>query len=649
MMNFKNKIGKKTILYCLVSFSMLGLPSCSDDYDDAWIKETTQELENRVAALEEWQKSVNKDISSLQDLIAALEDKDYVTGITPLGDGKGYVISFLKSGDITIKNGEKGDKGDTGAAPNISAKQDADGKYYWTINGEWLLDDNNNKMPVTGEKGDKGDQGESGLTPHIGDNGNWWIGTTDTGIKAKGENGQDGKDAIAPIVRINPTTNEWEISTDGGSIYNSTGIKATGEKGDAFFENVDNTNQNYVVITLKNGEVIKLPKITDGVYVAEAGGLLDAVRDAGIDPYTVTKLKIAGTLNDTDFGILNGIFKSLILLDLENVDITILPEFALQEMPFETVILPKGLKEIGKGAFYSCTSLRTLDIPESVDSLGKWMVEKCSNLETVRLHNGLKKLTQSTFFRCGISSIHIPRTVTEIPAYCFSECSNLKQIYLHNEITSIGEGAFKDCYALEQFTVPQGVTVLSLHVMSNCTNLNRVNLHEGITSIEAAAFENCKSLRTVVTPEFSKEGKSPEQLPKSLKSLETRAFAETALETISLGSTQITMIDAFTFKGCKYATSVHLPETLRQINLSAFESSGIKYISIPPKVVSIGDKVFAECHNLMEVKACRTGLAPTIREHTFPDNAKENCVLRYPEGSDYSSWTQYFKKSETIK
>ena len=31
--------------------------------------------------------------------------------------------------------------------------------------------------------------------PHIGNNGNWWIGTTDTGIKAQGEKGVNGASA----------------------------------------------------------------------------------------------------------------------------------------------------------------------------------------------------------------------------------------------------------------------------------------------------------------------------------------------------------------------------------------------------------------------------------------------------------------------
>lgn len=50
-------------------------------------------------------------------------------------------------------------------------------------NGEFIGD--------KGAKGDKGDTGSAGDTPYIKD-GNWWIGTTDTGIAAQGPQGQDG-------------------------------------------------------------------------------------------------------------------------------------------------------------------------------------------------------------------------------------------------------------------------------------------------------------------------------------------------------------------------------------------------------------------------------------------------------------------------
>ena len=278
-----------------------GLPSCSDDYDDSELRNNLENLEDRITALEEWQKSVNTNIQSLQSIVSALENRNFITGVTPLmenGKETGYTITFQSGSPIIIRHGkdgvdgedgtdgQNGTDGKDGSTPVIGVAKDSDGVYYWTVDGEFLLD-GDKKIPVTGPEGDKGDAGDDGITPHIGENGNWWIGTTDTGIKAQGEQGPSGitphigengnwwigttdtgikaqgakgDDAIAPQVQINATTNEWEISTDGGKNWKSTGIKATGEKGDrgdaVFVENgVDYTSDpDNVIFTLADGK-----------------------------------------------------------------------------------------------------------------------------------------------------------------------------------------------------------------------------------------------------------------------------------------------------------------------------------------------------------------------------------------------------------
>jgi hypothetical protein len=94
-----------------------------------------------------------------------------------------------------------------------------------------------------GIQGLQGPKGEDGLTPYIGDNDNWWIGETDTGVKAKGEDGKDGDAAsIGSLISIDATTGTWVI--DG----KDTGIKARGEDGLALDEhhNADlGTNTNF--------------------------------------------------------------------------------------------------------------------------------------------------------------------------------------------------------------------------------------------------------------------------------------------------------------------------------------------------------------------------------------------------------------------
>ena len=47
---------------------------------------------------------------------------------------------------------------------------------------------------MDGKDGQDGAPGADGITPHIGVNGNWYLGETDTGVKAEGQDGLDCKD-----------------------------------------------------------------------------------------------------------------------------------------------------------------------------------------------------------------------------------------------------------------------------------------------------------------------------------------------------------------------------------------------------------------------------------------------------------------------
>lgn len=64
--------------------------------------------------------------------------------------------------------------------------------------------------------------GLNGITPHIGDNGNWWIGTTDTGVHAQGEKGEQGENGLTPYIGAN---GNWFV----GDV--DLGVKAQGEQG----------------------------------------------------------------------------------------------------------------------------------------------------------------------------------------------------------------------------------------------------------------------------------------------------------------------------------------------------------------------------------------------------------------------------------
>ena len=155
----------QSFFYALLSFIVsISLNSC---YDDTAIYSMLQDHESRIYELEQLCNKFNTNISSLQTALTAIQDNDYITSVNPISEnGKqvGYTISFAKSPSITIyhgadgkngangengkngengengKNGENGENGKDGHTPVVGISKDTDGIYYWTLNGEWLLD-----------------------------------------------------------------------------------------------------------------------------------------------------------------------------------------------------------------------------------------------------------------------------------------------------------------------------------------------------------------------------------------------------------------------------------------------------------------------------------------------------------------------------
>lgn len=124
---------------------------------------------NRIESIEAWITSLENDVQTIQTLIVALESNVAVSSVNETDDG--YEIVFSNGQTITISDG----------ISTEIAVIEVDGTFYWTLNGEPILDGNGNMIQASAD------------TPYIKD-GNWWIGSTDTGVQAQGNDGADGKD-----------------------------------------------------------------------------------------------------------------------------------------------------------------------------------------------------------------------------------------------------------------------------------------------------------------------------------------------------------------------------------------------------------------------------------------------------------------------
>lgn len=190
------------------------------------LEDRIEEVEGRVDALEALCLKLNTDITALQTLVQAQTEANiYISNVEDVENG--YKITFSNGKTYVIQDGEKGskgDKGEEGAAPVVSVRQDsADGGYYWTLNGEWLL--------VDGAK-----------------------------VSALG---------VTPQLRINGEAGNWEVSYDGGSTWDT--VAAAYDKS---HEITISQDENAVYFRLTDGTVFTVNKaIAYKFFVEQTEGI----------------------------------------------------------------------------------------------------------------------------------------------------------------------------------------------------------------------------------------------------------------------------------------------------------------------------------------------------------------------------------------
>ncbi len=250
---------KRIFRTALIALAAAAASACSM-YDDTEIRDRLDGIDDKIASLEETVKGINSDIDALRQIVNALQQNVTIDRVEAGTDG--YVIYFSDGTTAVITNGKDGVN-----APVISvAKDETDGLWYWTIDGEWLV--------VDGQR-----------------------------IRAQGIDGEDGKpgeDAIAPQVRINPDTRMWEISVDGGLTWESTGVIAEGQDGtggSGIIVDVDYTSDAYnVIFTLADGTQISVPKTISVEFDIE-GLSPDGVESIAYGKSKTYNVRISGMLN----------------------------------------------------------------------------------------------------------------------------------------------------------------------------------------------------------------------------------------------------------------------------------------------------------------------------------------------------------------
>ncbi len=95
-----------------------------------------------------------------------------------------------------------------------------------------------------------------------------------------------------------------------------------------------------------------------------------------------------------------------------------------------TVLIPKEVKRIGKGAFKNCVNIKNLIFEE-----------------------GIETIEENAFFGCtGLESVVFPSTLIKIGNNAFENCNHLENVVFSEGIKYIGEKAFYDCFRIKNIS-----------------------------------------------------------------------------------------------------------------------------------------------------------------------------------------------------
>ncbi len=532
---------------CCLSLGLLG--SCK--YDDSDLVERVDNLEGRLAKLEEQCKQINANINSLQIIVNALKEANHITSISNLvenGVEIGYKIEFAKRDPIHIyhgKAGADGARGEDGYTPLIGVKKDKDGIYYWTLDGNWLTDNDGNKVRAQGLDGKDGYNGKDGKDGEDGKDGKDGKDGYNGSDGKDGKDGYNGKNGVTPKLRIKD--GNWEVSYNNGVSWETLGsatggvvpcpIKSVEVKGRYVFFTLNSKDE--IKVPLYNAITIKFEETTIGMKASSQIDLLytltggDNVKVSAIGEGVRTsvdesakKLTIITDANFTGGKVLvhatDGNNVAIVELTIVKDVLTYIEYGAMEELSCEGAFggtdvefvkekstfsasdekgkwaFKGSIKRVESGAFNGKKSLQSIILPEGITVINNGAFLN-SGLEAITLPESLEGIGQSVFSGTRLKEITIPANVEGLGSSAFesSDAGTMpleKVIFKGSKIKDIEPYTFKNCVNLKEITLPESLMIIDYNAFFGCSSLTKVVIPDNVVEIGKKAFWGCTSL-----------------------------------------------------------------------------------------------------------------------------------------------------------
>ena len=188
---------------------------------------------------------------------------------------------------------------------------------------------------------------------------------------------------------------------------------------------------------------------------------------------------------------------------------------------------------------------------------------------------------------------------TTVPWKAHSD--KILEVVIKSGVTGVGSGAFTGCTALKKVSISDTVKKLDLNAFSGCTALEAFAVADGnevYASADGVLLNTGKTL--LISCPVGKTGAYT--VPETVTEIEKSAFAASGVESVSM-SDAVNAVGESAFSNCSKLKSVVLSKGLKELKSSLFSGcSALEAISIPDSVKMLGNGVFSGCAALKEVK-----------------------------------------------
>lgn len=254
--------------------------------------------------------------------------------------------------------------------------------------------------------------------------------------------------------------------------------------------------------------------------------------------------------------------------------------------PGGDVVIPEGVETIDAASLQGCETITSVILPKSLKIIGSNTFQDCTALEKVTIQSEIRKMGFDVFKNCSsLKSAVFSDGVKTICKSFFDGCTALESVIVPESLCEICAYAFRDCEALKDFTLPAQTRVAD-GAFVGCAGLAN---EEGWVIVSGNVYGYYGPEAEITIPE-------------GITAISSHAFVNhTGLKSVSIPD-WVSTIGGYAFHGCRNMHTVQLPSGLTRIDDGVFlECSALKNITLPDSVRRIGWGAFSDCIHLEQI------------------------------------------------